>query len=163
VAAVYLSGKLSGVSPLAAEDRWKIKTKQKKDARLGRFVQLLDELGEDLTDKMEIKEILDDGFVVTSEEELTAIAGEAVQWAVVKDDISPQDIFRCHRGSAADRAKVAAYCVQDCDLTLELYKKLEVFNEAMSMANVCSVPVSYIFTRGQGIKIESLNFKDCYV
>jgi DNA polymerase delta subunit 1 len=43
----------------------------------------------------------------------------------------------------------------------ELYKKLEVFNEAMSMANVCSVPVSYIFTRGQGIKIESLIFKDC--
>ena len=29
------------------------------------------------------------------------------------------------------------------------------------MANVCSVPVSYIFTRGQGIKIESLIFKDC--
>ena len=162
VAAVYLSGKLSGVSLLAeGQGRWKIKTKQKKDARLGRFVQLLDELGEDLTDKMEIKEILEDGFVVSSEEELTAIAGEAVQWAVVKDDISPQDIFRCHRGSAADRSKVAAYCVQDCDLTLELYKKLEVFNEAMSMANVCSVPVSYIFTRGQGIKIESLIFKDC--
>jgi len=164
VAAVYLSGKLSGVSPLAGgqgKGLWKIKTKQKKDARLGRYVQLLDELGEDLTDKMEIKEILEDGFVVSSEEELNAIAGEAVQWAVVKDDISPQDIFRCHRGSAADRAKVAAYCVQDCDLTLELYKKLEVFNEAMSMANVCSVPVSYIFTRGQGIKIESLIFKDC--
>jgi DNA polymerase elongation subunit (family B) len=31
----------------------------------------------------------------------------------------------------------------------------------MSMANVCSVPVSYIFTRGQGIKIESLIFKQC--
>jgi DNA polymerase elongation subunit (family B) len=160
VAAVYLSGKLSGVS-LLGSGKWKIKTKQKKDARLGRYVQLLDELGEDLTDKMEIKEILEDGFVVSSEEELNAIAGEAVQWAVVKDDISPQDIFRCHRGSATDRAKVAAYCVQDCDLTLELYKKLEVFNEAMSMANVCSVPVSYIFTRGQGIKIESLIFKDC--
>jgi DNA polymerase elongation subunit (family B) len=43
-----------------------------------------------------------------------------------------------------------------------LYKKLDVFNNAMSMANVCSVPVSYIFTRGQGIKIESLIFKECY-
>jgi hypothetical protein len=46
-------------------------------------------------------------------------------------------------------------------LTLELYKKLEVFNEAMSMANVCTVPISYIFVRGQGIKIESLIFKEC--
>jgi DNA polymerase elongation subunit (family B) len=161
VAAVYLSGKLSGVSKVDGLYTWKIKTKQKKDARIGRYVQLLDELGEDLTDKMEIKEIVEDGFIVVSEEDLTAIAGEAVQWAVVKDDISPQDIFRLHRGGDMDRAKVAAYCVQDCDLTLELYKKLEVFNEAMSMANVCSVPVSYIFTRGQGIKIESLIFKDC--
>ena len=31
----------------------------------------------------------------------------------------------------------------------------------MCMANVCSVPLSYIFTRGQGIKIESLIFKAC--
>ena len=160
VAAVYLSGKLSGVSKVG-DGKWLAKTKQKKDARIGRYVQLLDELGEDLTDKMEIKEIVGEGFIVVSDEDLTAIAGEAVQWAVVKDDISPQDIFRLHRGSSEDRAKVAAYCVQDCDLTLELYKKLEVFNEAMSMANVCSVPVSYIFTRGQGIKIESLIFKDC--
>ena len=166
VAAVYLSGKMSGVSRLAygkgeGEGRWLIKTKQKKDARVGRYIQLLDELGEDLTDKMEILEITADGFVVVSEETLEAVAGEAVQWAVVKDDVSPAEIFKLHRGSDADRAKVAAYCVQDCDLTLELYKKLDVFNEAMSMANVCSVPVSYIFTRGQGIKIESLIFKDC--
>jgi len=164
VAAVYLSGKMSGVSRLPegqGEGRWLIKTKQKKDARVGRYIQLLDELGEDLTDKMEILEITADGFVVVSEEPLEAVAGEAVQWAVVKDDVSPAEIFKLHRGSDADRAKVAAYCVQDCDLTLELYKKLDVFNEAMSMANVCSVPVSYIFTRGQGIKIESLIFKDC--
>lgn len=166
VAAVYLSGKMSGVSRLSegkgeGEGEWLIKTKQKKDARVGRYIQLLDELGEDLTDKMEIRKITEDGFVVLSDEDLTAISGEAVQWAVVKDDVSPAEIFKLHRGSDADRAKVAAYCVQDCDLTLELYKKLDVFNEAMSMANVCSVPVSYIFTRGQGIKIESLIFKDC--
>jgi DNA polymerase delta subunit 1 len=45
---------------------------------------------------------------------------------------------------------------------VELYKKLDVFNNAMAMANACSVPVGYIFTRGQGIKIESLIFKECY-
>ena len=170
VAAVYLSGKLSGVLALGPKvsgpefkGKWLIKTKDKKDVYLGRYVQLLDELGEELTDKMEIMELVPEGFVVRSdaEEDLTAIAGAAARWAVVKDDVSPQDIFRLHRGSDQDRAKVAAYCVQDCDLTLELYKKLDVFNEAMSMANVCSVPVSYIFTRGQGIKIESLIFKDC--
>ena len=161
VAAVYLSGKLSGIA--RAGEQWLLKTKQKGDARVGRAVQVLDELGEDLTEKMSIAAITADGIVVSSDEDLSIIAGAAARWAVVKDDVSPQEIFKFHRGTDADRAVVAAYCVQDCDLTLELYKKLDVFNEAMSMANVCSVPVSYIFTRGQGIKIESLIFKDCMI
>ena len=166
VAAVYLSGKLSGLEKRA--EGWLIKTskKEKGDARIGRAVQLLDDFGEDLTEKMIIKEIVSEGFIVevTEEDEELLSAGAAsaaCRWAVVKDDVSPQDIFRFHRGSAADRAVVAAYCIQDCDLTLELYKKLEVFNEAMAMSNVCWVPVSYIFTRGQGIKIESLIFEYC--
>ena len=160
VCGVYLSGKLSRVESF--EGDWKLITKQTGDARIGRFVQLLDELGEDLTDKMEIIGVEKGSHIlVRSEEDVSLVASAAYSWAVVKDDISPADIFRMQHGTNADRAKVAAYCVQDCDLTLELYTKLEVFNEVMSMANVCSVPVSYIFTRGQGIKIESLIFKDC--
>jgi DNA polymerase elongation subunit (family B) len=162
VAAAFLSGKLSTIRH-NGNDSWLLVTKQKGDARVGRYVEVLDEIGDNLTEKMIITEVTGEGIVVTSEEDLSIIMNEAARWAVVKDDVSPREIFQLHRGSNADRAKVAAYCVQDCDLTLELYKKLEVFNEAMSMANVCSVPVSYIFTRGQGIKIESLIFKDCMV
>ena len=161
VAAAFLSGKLSGILKQEGENKWCLKTKQKGDARVGRYVQVLDEMGEDLSDKMKIIEIIPEGMIVESEEELDAIAGEATSWAIVKDDLPPKKIFECHRGTDSDRAKIAAYCVQDCDLVLELYKKLDVFNEAMSMANVCSVPIGYIFTRGQGIKIESLIFKEC--
>jgi DNA polymerase elongation subunit (family B) len=162
VCAVYLSGKLSGIVS-KGDDKWLLKSKDKGDARVGRYVQVLDEFGEDLTEKMEIVELTDAGLIVYSseQEDLALISGEAARWAVVKDDVSPQEIFRLHRGSSTDRARVAAYCIQDCELTLELYKKLDVFNEAMAMANVCSVPISYIFTRGQGIKIESLIFKNC--
>ena len=159
VCAVYLSGVLDGIESLG-DGKWLLKTSQKKDARVGRAIQILDGLGEDLTDKLIVSEVSAGGLVVSSEEDLSVL-GEAERWAVVKDDVSPQDIFRLQKGSSADRATVAAYCIQDCDLTYELYKKLEVFNETMSMANVCSVPVSYIFTRGQGIKIESLIFKEC--
>ena len=159
VCAVYLSGVLKGIDSLG-DGKWLLRTKEKKDARVGRAIQILDGLGEDLTDKLLVTGISDDGIIVSSDEDLS-ILGEAERWAVVKDDVSPQDIFRLQKGTSADRAIVAAYCIQDCDLTYELYKKLEVFNETMSMANVCSVPVAYIFTRGQGIKIESLIFKDC--
>jgi DNA polymerase delta subunit 1 len=92
-----------------------------------------------------------------------ALASEmATKWAVVKDDVSPQELFRLHVGSPDDRAKIASYCIQDCILVRDLYKKLDVFNNAMAMANACSVPIPYIFTRGQGVKIESLIFKECY-
>lgn len=160
VCAAFLSGKLGGIAARGA-GKWFLKTKQTGDARVGRSLQILDDLGEELSEKMVIVAIEAGGLVVDSEEDLAATAATAVRWAVVKDDVSPADIFRLHRGTDEDRAKVAAYCIQDCDLVMELYKKLEVFNEAMSMANVCSVPVSYIFTRGQGIKIESLIFKFC--
>jgi DNA polymerase elongation subunit (family B) len=83
------------------------------------------------------------------------------RWAQVKDDVSPKELFALQRGSAADRAKIARYCLQDCDLVMELFIKLDVLNNSIAMANVCSVPVSFIFMRGQGVKIESLIFKEC--
>lgn len=158
----YMSGKLSSVDT-SNKDNWALKTKQTGDVVAGRFVVLLDETGEALTDKLKVLSVEPGKSVlVDSSAELDEDMSDAVKWAVVKDDCPPQEIFRLHRdGGPSGRAYVAQYCIQDCDLVYELYKKLDVFNNAMSMANVCSVPVSYIFTRGQGIKIESLIFKEC--
>jgi DNA polymerase elongation subunit (family B) len=134
-----------------------------KDVKAGRAIALLDDTGETVSEKMMVSAV--DGNILTiscwlDDDALTEME-DASKWVIVKDDVSPQDIFRLHRGSADDRAVVGKYCLQDCDLVIDLYKKLETFNNSMSMANVCSVPVSYIFTRGQGIKIESLIFKQC--
>lgn len=131
-----------------------------QDVRPGRAVCLLDETGESITEKLIVLEV-NGGTIVTAAVEDDVDLEDARKWVIVKDDVGPQDIFRLHRGSSADRAIVGKYCLQDCDLVLELYKKLEVFNNTMSMANVCTVPIGYIFTRGQGIKIESLIFKAC--
>jgi DNA polymerase elongation subunit (family B) len=90
------------------------------------------------------------------------LVAEVAKWAIVKDDLSPKEMFKMQDGTSADRAVIARYCVQDCQLVLDLFKKLEVFNNSMSMANVSSVPVPYIFLRGQGVKIESLMYKYCY-
>lgn len=158
----YMSGKLSSVDT-SDPASWILKTKQTGDVVPGRFVVLLDETGEAITEKMKVISVEPGKYVtVDSSAELDEEMSDAVKWAVVKDDCPPAEIFRLHReGGPEGRAYVAQYCIQDCDLVYELYKKLDVFNNAMSMANVCSVPVSYIFTRGQGIKIESLIFKEC--
>ena len=78
-----------------------------------------------------------------------------------KNDLDPQDIFRLHKGSAADRRMVAEYCIKDCELCNKLVIKLEVMANNIAMSNVCLVPFSFIFLRGQGIKIFSLMLKEC--
>ena len=134
-----------------------------QDVREGRSIMLLDETGEAVSEKLVVGYV-DKGVIVVEcflDEDQQVELEDARKWVIVKDDVSPADIFRLHRGSAEDRAVVGKYCLQDCDLVIELYKKLETFNNSMSMANVCSVPIYYIFVRGQGIKIESLIFKFC--
>lgn len=163
VAEYYLSGKLNSVEK-KSDKEWVIKTKQTGDVREGRYVTILDETGEAMIEKMKVLSVESGKYVVVEPNEcdLEEDFAEAVKYAVVKDDVPPAEIFRLHAEEGSKgRAIVAKYCIQDCDLVCELYKKLDVFNNAMSMANVCSVPVKYIFTRGQGIKIESLIFKEC--
>jgi DNA polymerase elongation subunit (family B) len=163
----FMSGKLGAVDT-TDQGVWVLKTKATADVIPGRSVVLLDETGDGVVEKLKVVEVRKGEAVVVEAPQgddaadLAIAAQTAVKWAVVKDDVSPQDIFKFHRGSAADRAVVAAYCIQDCVLVVDLYKKLEVFNNSMAMANACSVPIGYIFTRGQGIKIESLIFKECY-
>lgn len=134
-----------------------------KDVKPGRAITLLDDTGETVSPKLVVEKVDGNKILFTCELDYDALneMDDATKWVIVKDDVSPQDIFRLHRGSAEDRAIVAKYCLQDCDLVIDLYRKLETFNNTMCMANVCSVPLSYIFTRGQGIKIESLIFKAC--
>ena len=131
-----------------------------KDVKPGRAITLLDDTGESVTDKLIVESVEGNTIVCSVDDDIEDI-DDATKWVVVKDDVSPQDIFRLHRESSSGRAIVGKYCLQDCTLVLDLYKKLETFNNSMCMANVCSVPISYIFTRGQGIKIESLIFKAC--
>ncbi len=159
VTAHYMSGKLKKIQQ-DSNGRIIVNTNVTKDVCVGRSITFLDETGEPIVEKA-IVESLATGEIITTPMEPIDGLDLAVKWAIVKDDVSPQEIFKFHRGSSADRAVVGKYCIQDCALVLELYNKLDVFNNALSMANVCSVPVNYIFTRGQGIKIESLIFKEC--
>jgi DNA polymerase elongation subunit (family B) len=52
-------------------------------------------------------------------------------------------------------------CIQDCVLVNKLINKLQIITNNCAMANVCHVPLSYIFLRGQGVKCLSLVSKKC--
>jgi DNA polymerase elongation subunit (family B) len=137
-----------------------IGTTTKQDVAQGRSVVLLNANGDSLCEKLDVLEYEPGRLVVSLPDDV--IPDEVTKWAVVKDDLSPKEMFKMQGEGPAERAIIARYCVQDCQLVLDLFKKLDVFTNSMSMANVCSVPISYIFLRGQGVKIESLMFKYCY-
>ena len=98
-------------------------------------------------------------FIVETEspilEDLTESEISKLEWSFTKDDTTAKEMFASHRGSADDRAVIAKYCIQDCDLVLTLMSKLDTIVNARGMADVCHVPIQYIFLRGQGIKIYS--------
>ena len=79
-----------------------------------------------------------------------------------KVDLSPQQLFANYKkGTLADIKEIAVYCIMDCVLVNKLINKLQVITNNMGMSNVCIVPFSYLFTRGQSIKIFSLVAKFC--
>ena len=84
------------------------------------------------------------------------------EWCLAKDDISPQQIFDYHKtGGSAGRAKIAKYCIMDCELCIHLLRQLDIVPNNIGMATVSWVPLSYIFLRGQGVKINSIITKEC--
>ena len=166
VAHHYLSADVGSVRLAeGVENAWIVSLKRGiKEAKAGRAVVLIDALEETVCDKLEVIEVLEGG-------ELLVMADATADWEVVrgavkcsmgKDDLPPKEIFRHQLGGPEKRAVIGKYCIQDCALTVDLYKKLETFANAMAMANICSVPIAYIFTRGQGIKAESLMFREAW-
>ncbi len=86
---------------------------------------------------------------------------KSVRWGMAKDDVTPQDIFRLTAESARGRAIVAKYCIQDCNLVHNLFQKVDVLTGYVEMSRICSVPISFLVLRGQGIKLTSYVAKKC--
>ena len=100
-------------------------------------------------------------ILVLQGHESPLLTAKNLKWGMAKDDVSPQDIFRLSRGSSADRAIVAKYCIQDCNLVHHLMNKIDVLTGYIEMSRICSVPMSFLVFRGQGIKLTSYVAKKC--
>ena len=84
-----------------------------------------------------------------------------VKWGLAKDDVSPQDIFRMTNEGPDERAIIAKYCIQDCNLVHNLLNKIDVITGYIEMSSLCSVPMDFLVMRGQGIKLTSYISKKC--
>jgi len=84
-----------------------------------------------------------------------------VKWGLAKDDVTPQDIFRMSNEGPNERAIIAKYCIQDCNLVHHLMNKIDVVTGYTEMSKICSVPINFLVMRGQGIKLTSYIAKKC--
>jgi DNA polymerase elongation subunit (family B) len=122
-----------------------------------------DEVGDkyivDKVDKENKKIYVIGDEILDAELEISRHGGK-IYWSQAKDDVSPKDIFRMQKEGSKERAIVAKYCIKDCSLVNLLINKLEIITKNIAMSNVCYVPLSYLSTRGQGIKLFSLTLKE---
>lgn len=101
--------------------------------------------------------------IVKRDHKLRSYKLEAVSQAFLKKgkhDVSARQMFAAYaalkaRGGKAELeeyTRVAAYCIQDARLVLELFHKLNVWIAVLEMCNVVHCPPEDLYTRGQQIK-----------
>lgn len=76
-----------------------------------------------------------------------------------KDDLPPEQIFRYYeKGTERLMYKISKYCIQDCKLTLDLFKKLNVWYDINEASNATCIKLFDVLTRGQGHKAFHLEY-----
>jgi len=96
--------------------------------------------------------------IIKREKKLTSYKLDSVANEYIgdqKDPITPLDLFNMSQGTAKEIAIIVHYCIKDCTLVIDLILKLCIITNNIAMANVTWVPISYIESKGQQIKVHS--------
>jgi len=109
--------------------------------------------------KFQVKEVGDKWFIIKGKAEPDKT--KYIKWCLAKDDVTPHDIFRLSNGTKEDKAIVMVYCIMDCKLCGILLNKIDILTGFVEIASICSIPISYVVLRGQGIKLLSFIGKKC--
>ena len=91
-----------------------------------------------------------------------------------KDPLTPKGIFKCYKigmkknskGEFTKKSKkamgiVGKYCMVDGILCNQLFETLQTWVGLTEMAKTCCVPIFYLYTQGQQIKVYSQVYKKC--
>lgn len=109
--------------------------------------------------KFKVVALSKDGFVI--EGQLAGLDNQTIQWGLAKDDVTPQDIFRMTNEGPDEKGIIAKYCIQDCNLVHQIFQKIDIMTTYIEMSKICSVPISFLMLRGQGVKLTSYVAKKC--
>lgn len=165
VAGYFIGDEVKGVSFTNNNKNTIIKSKNLSGLENGNYVSFDEELhsSDPYKDgqKFMISElnIKDGTFMINGIEHFDM--NKKIRWKLAKDDVTPKDIFRMTNEGPSQRAIIAKYCIQDCNLVHNLMNKVDVITGYVEMASLCSVPIDFLVMRGQGIKLTSFIAKKC--
>jgi len=79
-----------------------------------------------------------------------------------KEDVHHTMISELYRKNIYTRRRLAVYCIKDAYLPLKLMEKMMCLYNYSEMARVTGVPIKFLFTRGQQIKVTSQLYRKAY-
>lgn len=87
-----------------------------------------------------------------------------------KDPLTPKDLFEAYKRFCLDKdekaskmmGEVAKYCIQDSQLVLSLFHKLQCWIGLCEMSKLCCTSVLSLFTQGQQLKVYSQVYYKCF-
>lgn len=99
---------------------------------------------------------------------LETIASQFIQSH--KDPLSVDDIFEGYEKGVLNPSKdglkklslVGKYCLQDAVLVQQLFEEFDMWIGVTEMSSVCNVPASFLYTKGQQVKVFSQVYKYCH-
>ncbi|CAI2375632.1 unnamed protein product [Moneuplotes crassus] len=80
-----------------------------------------------------------------------------------KEDVHYSVIGQLQEKDQFSRRRLAIYCLKDAYLPLRLMDKLILLFNFTEMARVTGVPISYLFNRGQQIKVASMLYRKAHM
>jgi len=102
--------------------------------------------------------ILDILQAITREHKLPSYTLNAVSAKFLgeqKEDVHHSAITGLYQGSSTDRKRLAVYCLKDAYLPQRLFEKLLIVYNYIEMVRVTGVPLNFLLSRGQSIKVVS--------
>ena len=163
VSSHLISDKIKSYINNEDDNTCKIYTKNIKGITLDSFVhfQIINHSDDDYENgaKFRVIKLCDDGFVINGN--LHGLKDKNIKWGLAKDDVTPQDIFRMTNEGPDQKGIIAKYCMQDCNLVHQIFQKIDIMTSYIEMSKICSVPISFLMLRGQGIKLTSYIAKKC--
>lgn len=97
--------------------------------------------------------------VIKKEKQYTSYKLGFVSQQILKDtkeDLTPKQLFECYKDGSIDSiTRIATYCIQDTLLPQLIIDKMNILVNLIEMAKVTRVPLDFLVTRGQQIKVFS--------